>query len=130
MKHSRSTPKNIQRLQRNEIFVFGSDLYGNHIRGAAELARKQFGAIQGQKVGIQGNSYAIPVSFDAIQDIKPYVDDFIIYAQQHSYMKFMVIRIGCGMAGFTPSQIAPLFYKAMDINNIYLPKVFWDELLE
>lgn len=126
---TRSTSNNVYTLRPDEIFVFGSDLDGNHIRGAALQAFEKFGAIQGQGIGLQGKSYAIPTLLNEINKIKPYVDDFVEYARCHSEKKFLVTRIGCGLAGFSPEQIAPLFSKAQEVNNIYLPKEFWKVLL-
>ena len=42
------TPDHITALAGNEIFVFGSNIHGNHAGGAARVARKKWGAIQGQ----------------------------------------------------------------------------------
>jgi hypothetical protein len=57
-----------------------------------------------------------------VETIKPYVDDFIAFARDHQDLTFLVTRIGCGIAGFTDEQIAPLFEEAKGINNIVLPK--------
>ena len=54
------TPDKITVLKEDEVFVFGSNLKGLHGGGAARVARKHFGAIMGQGVGMQGKSYAIP----------------------------------------------------------------------
>ena len=54
--------------------------------------------------------------------IKPYVDDFVTYAKQHPEQLFYVTRIGCGIAGFTDDEIAPLFAAARDMDNVALPK--------
>lgn len=124
----RSTSNNVYTLRKNEIFVFGSDSDGNHLRGAALQAFNNFGALQGQGVGLQGSSYAIPTLFSQVEEIKPYVDSFIEYAKQHPDSKFLVTKIGCGLAGFSPSLIAPLFVKAQGVENIYLPKQFWEVL--
>jgi len=121
----RTTPSYITTLKPNEIFVFGSNLSGSHGGGAALLAYKQFGAIWGQGVGFQGQSYGIPTMHGGVKDIAPYVDDFIAFAKQHQEMTFYVTRIGCGIAGFTDEEIAPLFKDAVNIENIYLPKTFW-----
>lgn len=125
---TRSTSNNIYTLRSNEIFVFGSDLDGNHIRGAALQAFEKFGAKQGQGKGLQGKSYAIPTLLNETNKIKPFVDEFIEFARCHSELKFLVTRIGCGLAGFSPLQIAPLFIKAREIKNIYLPEQFWTVL--
>ncbi|MBO6067890.1 MAG: hypothetical protein J6P50_01610 [Bacteroidales bacterium] len=124
----RITPPNISKLAEGEIFVFGSNLAGQHMGGAARAAFDKFGAIWGKGVGLQGQSYAIPTMQGGVETIKPYVDEFITFAKEHPEMKFLVTRIGCGIAGFTDSEIAPLFKDAIPISNIFLPDTFWDEL--
>lgn len=118
------TPENIETLKPNEVFVFGSNLAGRHGGGAARAALKKFGAIMGQGVGHQGQSYAIPTMQGGVQTIKPYVDEFIAYAKEHPELKFYVTRIGCGIAGFKDQDIAPLFQAALAEDNIILPKTF------
>ena len=120
------TPERITELKPNEIFVFGSNLAGAHGGGAARLAYNRFGAIWGQGVGLQGQSYAIPTMQGGVETIKPYVDEFIRFAKQHLEQKFLVTKIGCGIAGFKVDEIAPLFYHAIDSENIVLPKEFDD----
>ena len=116
------TPDRISSLGENEIFVFGSNLAGSHGGGAAWAAFKRFGAIMGQGVGLQGQSYAIPTMQGGVETIKPYVDDFIAFAREHRELTFLVTRIGCGIAGFTDWQIAPLFAEARHDDNIILPE--------
>lgn len=118
------TPEFITELKPNEIFVFGSNLAGMHGGGAARIAMEQFGAVWGQGVGLQGQSYAIPTMQGGVDTIKPYVDEFIAFAKVHPEYTFYVTRIGCGIAGFTDDQIAPLFEHAMDVKNILLPEEF------
>ena len=118
------TPCMISALKENEIFVFGSNLGGMHGGGAARAAYNRFGAVWGQGVGLQGQSYAIPTMQGGVETIKPYVDEFIEFAQTHPELKFLVTRIGCGIAGFRDEQIAPLFATAIDKENIILPKEF------
>ena len=115
----------ITELKENEIFVFGSNLQGMHGGGAARIAYEEFGAIWGQGVGLQGQSYGIPTMHGGIDVIKPYVDKFIDFAKSHPELKFLVTRIGCGIAGFRDEEIAPLFKDAIEIENIYLPKSFY-----
>lgn len=122
MKKNRTTPEFITSLQPGEIFVFGSNLRGMHGGGAAYVAYKQFGAVMGQGVGLQGQSYAIPTMQGGVDTIRPYVDEFILFAKVHPELTFLVTRIGCGIAGFTDDKIAPLFAKAHDIDNIVLPE--------
>ena len=126
---NRVTPEHINSLKDNEIFVFGSNLAGAHAGGAAYLACQRFGAVMGQGVGLQGQSYAIPTMQGGVNTIKPYVDDFIRFADSHPEMTFLVTKIGCGIAGFTPREIAPLFAGAVNVKNIHLPKEFWEELV-
>lgn len=126
MKTRNYTPKNITSLKENEVFVFGSNLDGNHGGGAAWAAYKKFGAIMGQGVGLQGQSYAIPTMQGGVETIKPYVDEFIQYAKKHPNLTFYVTRIGCGIAGFKDEEMAPLFRMALGIDNIILPKTFVD----
>ena len=118
------TPDFITELKPNEIFVFGSNLAGMHGGGAAHVAMERFGAIWGQGVGLQGQSYAIPTMQGGVETIKPYVDEFISFAKSHPEYTFFVTRIGCGIAGFTVDQIAPLFSQALDVPNIILPEDF------
>ena len=120
----RIAPSYISKLAPNEVFVFGSNLEGMHGGGAALTAYKKFGAVWGQGVGLQGQSYAIPTMQGGVETIKPYVDEFIQFARKHPDLRFLVTPIGCGIAGFKPSQIAPLFKEAKNIFNIYLPKEF------
>lgn len=124
----RTTSDRITALRPGEIFVFGSNLGGLHGGGAARLAWQRFGAVWGQGVGLQGQSYAIPTMQGGVETIAPYVDDFIRFARQHPEMTFLVTEIGCGIAGFTPAQIAPLFARARDMENILLPARFWKVL--
>ena len=117
----RTTPERITELQPNEIFVFGSNLRGMHGGGAAYVAYRKFGAIMGQGIGLQGQSYAIPTMQGGVETIRPYVDEFIAFAKEHKDLTFLVTRIGCGIAGFTDDEISPLFEKAHDEENIVLP---------
>ena len=118
------TPEDIYDLKPNEIFVFGSNLAGSHGGGAARLAYNRFGAIWGRGVGLQGQSYGIPTMHGGVDAIKPYVDEFIEFAKQHPEYKFLVTKIGCGIAGFTTDEMAPLFQGAIDVENVILPKEF------
>ena len=104
----RTTPEHITTLQPNEIFVFGSNLQGMHGGGAAYVAHRKFGAIWGQGVGLQGQSYGIPTMQCGVETIRPYVDEFIQFAKEHRNLTFLVTRIGCGIAGFTDDEISPL----------------------
>ena len=125
MYKQRITNNRIQELKPDEIFVFGSNLAGAHGGGAALLAYRKWGAVWGQGVGLQGQTYAIPTMHGGVDKIDPYVKDFICFAKQHPEMTFLVTEIGCGIAGFLPEEIAPLFNEAIWVGNIYLPERFW-----
>ena len=106
------------------IFVFGSNLAGRHGAGSARHAAMRKGAIEGRGVGFQGESYAIPTKDERIRTlplarIKPYVDAFVLFAKSHPEMTFEVTKIGCGLAGYTDADIAPMFREAP--RNCILP---------
>ena len=122
----RISPDRINDLNEIEIFVFGSNLQGSHGGGAAAIAAKKFGAIWGQGVGLQGQSYGIPTMHGGISSIKPYVDEFIEFAKNNTQLNFLVTRIGCGIAGFSEEEMAPLFENATSLENVYLPDSFWE----
>lgn len=125
----RFTPDNIKELAPDEIFVFGSNLAGHHGGGAARVALDRFGAQWGVGEGIQGQSYAIPTMQGGVETIKPYVNRFLDLAYEWDQNTFLVTRIGCGIAGFSPEQIAPLFDRALDMYNVVLPRDFYDILI-
>ena len=127
--NNRITPPIIKSLAGNEIFVFGSDLRGIHCGGTAYQALRNFGAQLGKGVGPQGRCYAIPTIVGGILNILPYVIDFIQYTIDHPEQTFLVTPIGCGIAGFTPQEIAPLFRSAMNLDNIHLPREFWEVII-
>ena len=118
------TPEWITELKPDEVFVFGSNLAGMHGGGAARVAVQRFGAVMGQGVGLQGQSYAIPTMQGGVETIKPYVDEFIEFAKTHPELFFYVTRIGCGIAGFRDEEIAPLFAGAIGLENVCLPETF------
>ena len=119
----------IDTLERDEIFVFGSNLAGHHMGGAARVANMKFGAEWGIGVGLSGQTYAIPTMQGDVETIKPYVNQFIEFAKNNPNMKFLVTRIGCGIAGFKDEEIAPLFKKAVAVRNIYLPREFFNVII-
>ena len=124
----RITSSRITELRPGEIFVFGSNLAGHHGGGAALLAWRKWGAVWGQGVGLQGQTYGIPTMHGGPEAIRPSVDEFVDFARRHPELTFLVTEVGCGIAGFTPAQIAPLFAGAVGVENIHLPQRFWDVL--
>ena len=130
MEKRRVAQKWINKLENAEVFVFGSNLAGAHGGGAARLAM-QWGAVWGEGVGLHGQTYAIPTMQGGVETIKPYVDEFLLFTKTRPQLKFLVTEIGCGIAGFSVKEIAPLFKAAIDqdLENVYLPESFYDELL-
>lgn len=118
------TPERIAQLGEDEVFVFGSNLEGMHGGGAARTAYQRFGAVWGEGVGHHGQSYAIPTMHGGVEQIRPYVDEFVEYARENAHLRFLVTRIGCGIAGFRDEQIAPLFSEALNCSNVILPREF------
>lgn len=130
------TPELVENLQEGQVFVFGSNLIGNHSGGASSVAMQRFGAVWGQAEGPQGQCYAIPVDIrgEAIENVSAYmkrhIDKFLAYAKAHPEQFFLVVRIGCGNAGFDEEYVAPFFKEALTMKNISLPKSFVEILNE
>ena len=124
---NRITPEYITVLGDNEIFVFGSNAGGRHLGGAARIAVKDFGAIMGQGHGLQGKSYAID-SMSGIAEMQKEINIFCEFAKSHPQMHFLVTPIGCGIAGYSPKEIAPLFNECKMLDNVSLPMAFWEIL--
>lgn len=121
----RTTPARIDELGPNEIFVFGSNAQGYHGGGAAHAAMKKFGAEWGKGDGLQGRSYAIS-TMEGLLNTARNINRFIEFASKRQDLRFLVTPIGCGIAGYTPLQIAPLFRKAITLPNVFLPRIFWE----
>ena len=131
----RVSEKHIDKLEDDEVFVFGSNTEGMHAGGAARMAMN-WGGIYGKAFGLQGKTFAIPtVDYTrsgkmSIDEIKKYVDEFLDFTIKNKDKKFLVTEIGCGIAGFKVSEIAPLFRKALEYSNVYLPERFINYLKE
>ena len=115
----------ITRLEPGEVFVFGSNAAGAHAAGAAALAHDRFGAVWGQGHGLHGQSYAIN-SMSGLAILRQEVTGFVEFAADHPELRFLVTEIGCGIAGYTPAEVAPFFAGASD--NVVLPPRFAQEL--
>lgn len=117
----------ITKLEPNQIFVFGSNRAGRHGAGAAEDARIYFGAQTGCGEGRTGQAYAIPTKDTRLKtlpliEIQESVEGFLSYARLNPSLEFLVTPIGCGLAGYKPHQIAPMFWDAPE--NVILPPEF------
>ena len=147
MSRIKFTPEKIENLSKGEVFVFGSNIQGEHVGGAAAFANKVFGAEMGCCFGfcnLKCNTYSIPTCtrlwagsiepfrmtrpFDNVNQIKPFVDAFISDAKHFNDYTFYVTKIGCGIAGFKVNEVAALFSECLDMENVILPKEFVDYL--
>lgn len=122
------TPDNITTLAPHEIFCYGSNQAWRHGAGAAKTALK-WGAIYGEGP-FRGQTYGICTKDERIRtlpltDIQREVDDFTRFVAANRHLHFLVTRIGCGLANWTPSDIAPLFCATSYLSNISLPVSFW-----
>jgi hypothetical protein len=123
------TPDSITDLADGEIFVFGSNMSGRHGKGAAKTAMK-WGAKYGQARGIQGRTYGVPTVNSSITNKLPvdkigiFVDELLATARINPELTFLVTEIGCGLAGHSVKDIAPLFADALHIPNVRLPRKF------
>ena len=121
------TPDVITSLKANEIFVYGSNRSGRHGAGAALTALKKFGAVYGNGEGLQGQSYALPtkgfnVETLPLSEIEKHVARFIEFAKQRTDLIFLVTPIGTGLAGYSATDIAPMFRNVP--TNVILPREF------
>jgi hypothetical protein len=131
---NRITPERVTHLRPLDVFVFGSNQAGIHGAGAALTAALCFGAKRSVANGPSGSSYAIPtkprdlsVSL-CLRDISKYVDEFVAYAAERQDRCFLITEIGCGLAGYKPSDIAPMFKDCVALPHVCLPQRFWTVL--
>lgn len=101
----------------SRVFVFGSNLLGQHAGGAADYAHRELSAVWGVGEGETGRAYALPTC-DApgspltIDEVSAAVDRFLEHARNNPNTTYFVSEVGCGIAGFTAAEIAPLFAAA------------------
>jgi hypothetical protein len=128
----RITPENITELKKDEVFVFGSNESGIHGAGAALLAKQKFGAKEGVGYGPTGQCFAFPTKSWEIMGTLPiavlecFAARFYEYALMHPKQHFLLTKVGCGLAGYTPEDIAPLFGVCETLPNVSMPVEFWD----
>jgi hypothetical protein len=120
----RYTPENITRLEPNEVFVFGSNLNGQHLGGGARQAL-EFGAVMGRGQGLWGSSYAFPTLDRQMQQIPlrnlaEYRDNFYLKAIQHPELTFLLTKVGCGIAGYQEQEMKELF--KVKLSNVIYPE--------
>lgn len=136
---NRITPDNIEKIKPFEIFVFGSNLRGIHGAGSAKFAFENrltsYGKYYGLTLNNNKGAFAIPTKGLNIETlsldwIKYFIDNFIQESKKDKSFKFLVTKIGCGLAGYKPEQIAPLFKTCLYLDNIHLPKDFWNIIIK
>lgn len=115
------TPEVITALRPDEVFVFGSNSKGLHGGGAARVAHQRFGAVWGEGHGHHGQSYAID-SMSGLETLAAEARAFVEYAAAHPELRFLLTPVGCGIAGYTPGEVAPLFEGIPD--NVAVPASF------
>lgn len=111
----------IEQLRPDEVFVFGSNASGAHGGGAARFAYERFGAVWGQAEGLQGQSYGI----DTMSGLEVFAEQaarFLEFAREHPELRFLLTEVGCGIAGYTPAQVAGFFAGAPE--NVVMPESF------
>lgn len=123
------TPENITELKPDEVFVFGSNMNGNHAGGAARTAVEKFGAIMGQAEGPQGQSYAIPtldcnMAKVAEEQLQASLEKFAKYAADNGDKKFYLTKIGCGIAGFSEEEMVTIINRIDLPGNVVIPEAF------
>ena len=123
----RVSPDHIDSLEENEVFVFGSNAEGLHGGEAAAHTMRRFGVTCGNGKGLQGQCYAIP-TMGGFAEMSEAIQRFALFAAEHSNLRFLVTRVGCGIAGYTASQVAPLFKECITLENVALPAEFWKVL--
>ena len=133
-REGRITPENITELKKGEVFVFGSNEGGIHSAGAAKIAKEKFGAEMGKGWGPTGQCFALPTKNWNVSGTLPmvaiecYIGRFVEYILLNPDKKFLITKIGCGLAGLKPEDIAPLFSGLDELPNVSLPVEFWDIL--
>ena len=111
----------IDSLAPDEVFVFGSNASGAHGGGAALFAHQRFGAVWGQSEGLQGQSYGID-TMSGLDVFETQAARFVAFAREHPELRFLVTEVGCGIAGYTPEQVAG-FFRGSPV-NVVLPESF------
>ncbi len=129
MEDFRITPRDIDRLMYNEIYVFNANLAGKHLHPSAKLAKEKFGAIEGKGKGLQGQSYAIPFRDENLKKmpldlVERYINEFITFAKDNPNKIFLVTEIGTGIGEFKYTQVAELLKETINMKNIKLPSPY------
>ncbi len=124
------TPGLIRELEENQIFCFGSNEHGKHGKGAAKQAMK-WGAKYGVGEGLMGRTYGLPTKDSRmrtlpLRSIRKYIKTYLEFAESRKDLTFLTTPIGCGLAGYSAKDIAPLFFEFDIPDNVHLPEEFWE----
>ena len=112
------TPERISVLRENEIFVFGSNLLGHHMGGAARTARRVFNAEMGVAEGLTGQAYALPTLGEDMRRVAPEalrasLERLLRFALEHQKLTFYLTEVGCGIAGWPVETVRDLLWEAV-----------------
>ena len=115
---SQYTPECISVLQEDEIFVFGSNLLGHHMGGAARTARRVFNAEMGVAEGLTGCAYALPtlnedMRQEAPEALRASFRRLLLFALDHPMLTFYLTEVGCGIAGWSAEEVSALLWEAV-----------------
>lgn len=121
--------KRIETLRDDEVFVFGSNARGMHAGGAARQAVEHFGAIMGQAKGLQGQSYGVVTLDENMQRVSlAYIGEQLqelnAFARCNRDKVFLLTLIGCGIAGFSITEIRSVCAKVRWESNVVVPLEF------
>lgn len=115
----------ITSLKPNQVFVFGSNIEGNHIGGAAAQAHKDFGAEMGVGKGMTGQCYALD-TMSGQDEFQNNLEDFVRYAKRHTNSTFLLTKVGCGIAGYDERHVQEMLdiacYRTGKCESSTLPK--------
>jgi len=133
--NNRITPEKVDFFDfpKSTYVLVGTNESGIHGLGFAKYCRMFGGLLRHQGFGPSGSCFGIPTKDWFVRQlpldiIQFYVNRFIVLAKRTPGTTFWVTKIGCGLAGYTPEQIAPLFKDCMELENVWLPQQFWNVL--
>lgn len=126
----RITPENITNISNNIRVLVGTNESGLHGGGIARYAEENWGLQYKVGFGPSGLCFGLPTKDWKIKTlplniINNYVERYINWCQVTDYQHF-VTKIGCGLAGYTIPEIAPMFKSCIEYENMWLPQDFLD----
>lgn len=127
----RITPENITLVTSDMRILIGTNESGIHGAGIAKVAFDNWGLDWGKGFGPSGFCFGLPTKNWSIRQlpldvIENYVQRYIDWCQHEVKLKHYVTKIGCGLAGYTVPDIAPMFFTCKRFTNMWLPQDFLD----